>query len=154
MHSYISFDALVLGHDALLGRDRRGDSSMMQEIARQLGFKLNYVPPFQMNGISVSSSLIRKGIQAGDLDNAERMLGRRFSVLATVGTVSEQRLIIEDVSSLCLPPEGVYSVKVIGVVDREEVCSRAVLTKGFPYLELNFDGEAFFRSGQEIEVIF
>jgi riboflavin kinase/FMN adenylyltransferase len=154
LHSYISFEALVLGHDALIGKDRRGDSAEMQEIATNLGFKLNYVHPYPVNGESVSSSLIRKAIQGGNLDYDEELLGRRFSVLTTVGAISEQRISLENVTSLCLPPEGVYSVKVIGEVNREWGYAKAVVTKGFPNLELNFDGEVFCQSGQQVEVIF
>ncbi|MBA3603975.1 MAG: FAD synthetase family protein [Parachlamydiaceae bacterium] len=154
LHGYISFDALVLGHDALVGKDRLGDSAEMQEIAVQLGFKLNYVPPYQVDGTLVSSSAIRRAIQIGDLDNAEKMVGRKFSVLTEVAVVNELQVILADASSLCLPPEGVYPVKVVGGVDPEGVFAEAIVMKGFPYLELNFEDGHLCYIGQQIEVIF
>ncbi len=154
LQSYISFDALVLGHDALLGNDRRGDSIKMHEIAAKLGFKLNYLPPIEFNGVPVSSSLIRKAIQTGDLERAEEMLGRRFSILSTVTSLERQQIFLDEISSLCLPPEGVYPVRIICDNEKVEISADIYVKKGFPYLEFSCKDELLCHIGQKVEVIF
>ncbi len=152
LHSYISFDCLVLGHDALLGKDRQGDSFAMHQIAAQLGFTLTYIPPFHVEGSLVSSSAIRRAIQQGDLVNAEKMLGRKFSILTTVADVNDQKMILSNLTTLCLPPDGQYSVKV--VFDHEEVFTEVFVKKEYPYLELLDTADLNCQIGQSVEIIF
>ncbi len=152
LHDCISFNALVLGHDALIGKDRQGDSLTMHQIAHRLSFLLTYVPPYQIEGALVSSSAIRKAIQQGDLHWAEKMLGRKFSIVSKVESSSPKDMALIDVSSLCLPPEGIYPVKVIS--DHAEMFAEAIIRKEFPFMELKFAASYVLNSDQILEIIF
>ncbi len=110
---------LILGHDARIGKDRLGDRELVQEWAQRTHVEVEYLPAMQMAGEAVSSSLIRKFIMAGQLDMVSNCLGRAYSIYGPIipGIGLGKKLgfptLNLDVSSLCLPPFGVYAVKVV-----------------------------------------
>ena len=113
-----SFQEIILGHDATLGKDRQGDRAQMEKLAEKEGFVLDYVDELTLADVSVSSSSIRALIQAGKFPQAEKLLGRPYSIYAEVKTgqglgktIGFPTLNIP-VEGLCLPPLGVYAVKV------------------------------------------
>jgi riboflavin kinase/FMN adenylyltransferase len=112
------FTHLVLGHDATLGKGREGNKSKMQALATQMGFAIDYVTPLILEGTTVSSSVIRTAVRAGKLKEAEKYLGRPFSIYQTIQTGQGlgQRIgfptLNIPVEGLCLPPLGVYAVHV------------------------------------------
>ena len=55
----------------------------LRALGTQLGFAVHIYPALQVRGMSVSSSLIRKLVSAGDLRRARWLLGRPFSILST-----------------------------------------------------------------------
>jgi riboflavin kinase/FMN adenylyltransferase len=71
---------LIVGHDFRFGKDARGDYALLTEQAPQLGFALSQVPAMIVEGERVSSTLVRERILQGDLDNAEGLLGRKYSI--------------------------------------------------------------------------
>lgn len=72
----IPFSHLILGHDARLGHERKGDPTTIEQLAQEKGFYVEYLPPKKVDNQVVSSSLIRKSIAAGDLKTAAKLLGR------------------------------------------------------------------------------
>ncbi|MEM7309456.1 MAG: riboflavin biosynthesis protein RibF [Planctomycetota bacterium] len=103
----------VLGFDSKFGRDREGTP----ELLRELGFEVEIVPEVLVAGRPVSSTAIREAVELGDLAGAERMLGRRVSVLGRV--VRGRQLGREigfptanlDLHHELHPPPGVYAVR-------------------------------------------
>jgi riboflavin kinase/FMN adenylyltransferase len=55
----------------------------LSALGAQLGFAVHIYQPLQVRGMSVSSSLIRKLVSAGDVRRARWLLGRPFSILST-----------------------------------------------------------------------
>ncbi|MDH3495779.1 MAG: riboflavin biosynthesis protein RibF [Gemmatimonadota bacterium] len=111
---------LVIGHDHGFGRGRAGDEWVLRELGARLGFAVDVVPPIQVDGREVSSTLIRRALAGGDLATAERHLGRRYSMTgAVVRGASRGRTLgfrtinvqVPDRRKL-LPPDGVYAVDV------------------------------------------
>ena len=111
----IPFTHLILGHDALIGHDRQND---LRDVARKLGFSLEYLKPVHVEGHLVSSSEIRQHIRAGNLEAASRLLGRPYSIYATVvrgqgkGGLLGFHTANLPVETLALPPLGVYAALV------------------------------------------
>jgi riboflavin kinase / FMN adenylyltransferase len=111
---------LIIGYDHGLGRGRQGDASALTEIGARRGFQVGVVPPtVDAVGAPISSSDIRASIAHGDLERAQRSLGRPYSFSGIV-VPGEQRgralgyptLNIELGSSRkLLPPGGVYAVR-------------------------------------------
>ena len=78
------FKELLIGYDFALGKDREGDSNLLQEIGGELGYDVRVIPPFKVADKLVSSSLIRSMIRKGDLRLANTLLGREFSISGQV----------------------------------------------------------------------
>lgn len=112
----LPFDILILGSDAHIGKNREGDRSMITKLADTLGFHVEYFPDYTQDGQRISSSLIRDYIQKGQLRQAEKLLGRPYSIYGPIlkgdgrGAPLGFPTANLSVSNLCLPPLGVYAV--------------------------------------------
>lgn len=110
---------LLLGHDAVIGKNREGAPKALHEIAERDGFSLEYLPELTLDGRKVSSSQIRALITEGNLSGAAHLLGRPYSIYTTTraGLGLGKRIgyptLNFDVEGLCLPPYGVYAVSVM-----------------------------------------
>jgi riboflavin kinase/FMN adenylyltransferase len=75
---------IVVGHDFRFGRDNQGDIACLRSLATSGGFEVTEVPPFEVDGERVSSSLIRTALGAGDLTRAAKLLGRPYRMTGKV----------------------------------------------------------------------
>lgn len=75
----ISAEAVVVGYDFSFGKDRQGDQALLETLCRESGVELTVVPALRDGEEVISSSRIRKYLLAGDVENANRLLGREFS---------------------------------------------------------------------------
>jgi len=75
---------LVVGYDHGFGRDRSGDTETVREVGARFGFDVEVLGPALMNDETISSSRIRKALQAGDVELAARGLGRPYSLTGVV----------------------------------------------------------------------
>ena len=107
-----------LGYNAHFGFGRRGDVELMKILAKRIGFRFYEAESVEVDGEFVSSSLIRRVIREGDLAKARRLLGRPFSIFASVirGKGRGKNLGFPTANlrphSEILPPRGVYPVQV------------------------------------------
>jgi riboflavin kinase/FMN adenylyltransferase len=107
----------VLGPDARIGKDRRGDRAFFERFAAAHGLSLEFVEPFAVAGEPISSTRIRAAITDGDLDRARAMLGREVSLYGTVvaGDGRGAKLGFPtanlDLHHEIRPPLGVYAVR-------------------------------------------
>jgi riboflavin kinase / FMN adenylyltransferase len=110
---------LVIGYDHGFGKGRSGDVGTLQEIGRELGFGVEVVPPVHEDGDAISSSRIRRALEAGDVAVAGHALGRPYALTGTVvrGEGRGRRLGFAtanlDVANpeKLLPHEGIYAVR-------------------------------------------
>lgn len=116
--SRLGVKEVYLGRNARFGRNREGDAAMMERLSAACGFRFYPVESVLENGEAVSSSRIRVMIREGRLDEAQRCLGRKFSVFGRVvhgsgrgGPMGFPTANLE-VESEILPPLGVYPVEV------------------------------------------
>ncbi len=71
---------LTVGDNFRFGKDRKGDFELLQIFANTLEYQVEDTASFVNDGKRVSSSLIREYLKTGDLDKAEKMLGRKYSM--------------------------------------------------------------------------
>jgi riboflavin kinase/FMN adenylyltransferase len=71
---------LVLGPDFALGKNRKGDTTYLQNLGEELDFRVEVVRPARLGDEIVSSSAIRRLLAAGNIDKVNKMLGRHFSL--------------------------------------------------------------------------
>lgn len=114
----IGVKAVVVGHRVTFGHQRGGDAALLRRLAQECGFELEVVGPVQVDGVEVSSSAVRHAIVAGELEQAESLLGHPFNVCGRVvhGQHRGKTLGFPTanlrVGGLVLPPDGVYAVRV------------------------------------------
>ena len=71
---------VVVGYNHTFGRAARGDARMLDTLAGQLGFQAHVVAPLLVDGVPVSSTEIRTALRAGDVERAQRYLGRPYAI--------------------------------------------------------------------------
>ncbi|MDJ0702417.1 MAG: bifunctional riboflavin kinase/FAD synthetase [Leptolyngbyaceae cyanobacterium MO_188.B28] len=110
---------ISVGVDFRFGHRRAGSSEDLQAIATDYKIPVSIVPLKFCDNERISSSRIRQALQMGNLTQAEKLLGRPYSLTGRV--VQGQQLgrtLGFPTANLKLPPEkftpsnGVYSVKV------------------------------------------
>lgn len=69
---------LCCGQDFRFGKGARGDVTLLRELCEKAGVELYVVPAVMDGGEKVSSTRIRKAVEAGDIPLANRLLGRPF----------------------------------------------------------------------------
>ena len=109
---------LVVGYDWRFGYRREGEIELAREMGKELGFEVEEVEPFRVNGHVVSSTLIRRLLHMGRLEEASIYLGRNYSIKRRVikgdgrgSSLGFPTANLENTEDLCLK-EGVYAVKV------------------------------------------
>ncbi len=118
LFKHLNFAELIVGHPYAFGNQRKGNVEMLRSLGNELGFRVDTISPFNINGEIVSSSLIRQSIQEGKLNKVSQLLGRTYSIGSHV--IRGQGLGAKlgfatanlDIHSLVLPPRGVYAVEV------------------------------------------
>jgi riboflavin kinase/FMN adenylyltransferase len=115
---YQNMHALVVGPDFALGKGRKGNADVLQELGSILDFSVEVVPPAAVNGEMVSSTAIRKALAQGDVAKASRFLGRHFTIAGAVTKGDERgrtlgfptaNIIPEQ--GQALPADGVYAAQ-------------------------------------------
>jgi riboflavin kinase / FMN adenylyltransferase len=81
---------VVVGHDFRFGRNGEATAEVLASAGARLGFEVDVVPPLLVDGVRVSSSGIREALERGHLGQAERWLGRPYSMIGRV--IAGQRL--------------------------------------------------------------
>ena len=75
---------LLVGDDFRFGARRAGDISLLKQVAPKSGFEVDAMPSVAVAGARVSSTAIRACLDSGDLDGAQQLLGRRYSIAGRV----------------------------------------------------------------------
>jgi riboflavin kinase / FMN adenylyltransferase len=116
----IGVQELVIGYDHGFGRDRSGGVDLLRVAGERHGFAVDVVGPVAAGGEAISSSRIRRALEAGDLEGAAEGLGRPPSLRGRVERGAGRgrtlnfptaNLALDDPHKL-LPPPGVYGVRV------------------------------------------
>jgi len=75
---------VVIGDDFRFGAKRQGDYAMLKTFADEHNFDVAQMPTFKMDDERVSSTRVRIALEAGDLQQVERLLGQHFSLSGRV----------------------------------------------------------------------
>ncbi len=103
---------MVVGYDHHFGRDRSGDFDFLEKMRGEYGFDVFEAPEFVTDGLTVSSTTVRRAVEEGDMSAAAHLLGHPYIMMVRGG--GEDRR-VRAVSELkMLPPAGVYDVEAGG----------------------------------------
>jgi len=84
LHRTLKVRELVVGFNHTFGRGARGNATLLQALAPSLGFVVHVIPPLTVDGVVVSSSVIREALRGGDVKQATRFLGHPYTVRGRV----------------------------------------------------------------------
>lgn len=75
---------LIVGDDFRFGKDRQGDYAALQRMAERFNYRLHRADTYLFQGEKVSSTRIRRALEAGDLELARLLLGRAYAISGRV----------------------------------------------------------------------
>jgi riboflavin kinase/FMN adenylyltransferase len=124
---------LVVGCDFRFGAGSRGGVGLLKSLSKELGFKLKVIDCLKKNAKKISSSLIRKFLKAGRIQDANKFLGRLYSIQGRVvrgmrlgGKIGIPTANIDYDKEVMLPL-GIFS----GFLSVEGKINRGVIFSGF-----------------------
>lgn len=111
---------IVVGSDFGFGHKRKGNVELLKEMSKVYGYELIVFDKRKISDLEISSSYIRKELDAGDMNKVKEFLGRPYSI---IGTVEHGRKIgrtlgfpttnLIPISAKLLPLSGVYASNTI-----------------------------------------
>ena len=109
--------SVSVGNEFRFGYERQGDVSLLTELGRDLGFKVNGIDRIcDEGGDVISSTRVREALKNGNLKDAKSLLGREFSISGPVTKGNEigQEMSFPtaniDIIGSSPIPHGVYAV--------------------------------------------
>ncbi|MBO4356381.1 MAG: bifunctional riboflavin kinase/FAD synthetase [Clostridia bacterium] len=109
---------LVCGYNYRFGHMAKGDAGILDALCQEYGIGLTVISEIDSDGCAVSSSRIRDALISGDMEKANRLLGRPYSIVSEIvhGKSEGHRhgiptinLVFKDES--LIPAFGVYVTK-------------------------------------------
>ena len=113
-----SLKRICVGSRFRFGHNRSGDVALIARLGPQYGYVAEEITSVTVGDEMISSTAVRQHVLHGNLDRAQAMLGRRFSVLGTVvrGDTLGRQLGYPTANinphNEVLPANGVYAVLV------------------------------------------
>ncbi|MGU3494533.1 bifunctional riboflavin kinase/FAD synthetase [Xanthobacteraceae bacterium A53D] len=161
---HIGLSGAAVGFDFHFGKARAGSPAFLQAEGERYGFPVEVVAAKLDAGDTISSTAIRRALEAGQVGHAAHMLGRPWSLFATVIHGDKRgRDLGYPTANLALPPEvklahGIYAVRIMfDGIAHDGVASygrRPTFDNGRALLEVHvfdYSGDLY---GREVEVSF
>ena len=164
----IGMQAMVIGYDHGFGKNREGDFATLERLGKELNFAVHEVPPYEINGVTASSTRVREALLRGEVAMAANYLGRPYAWGGTVikgegrgktlGFPTANLLPVE--GKKLAPANGVYAVwvdgeklgaKQRGMMNIGHRPTFGNLTRSFEVHLLNFSGDLY---GATLKVYF
>jgi len=118
---HIGTKKLVIGYDHRFGHNREGSFEQLKLNGPKYGFEVEEIPRQEVDHIGVSSTKIRQSLGAGDIETANHLLGKPYSITGRV--VKGDRLgrllgyptanIEIDTHYKLIPCDAIYAVTVL-----------------------------------------
>ena len=108
---------IITGHDHAFGKGAGGNFELMSRLGKRYNFGVEQVPALMVDGMPVSSSLIRQQLEVGLIRNANALLGYAYPITGNVVRGNQigkligfptANIQVEDSHKL-IPARGVYA---------------------------------------------
>lgn len=110
---------LIIGYDHSFGKNKSGNFELLQKLSGELGFEVERMEAINIHENNISSTKVRNALLAGNIKEANEMLGYSYSVSGTVvhgkklgRTIGYPTANIETDPIKLLPKKGAYIVEV------------------------------------------
>jgi riboflavin kinase/FMN adenylyltransferase len=114
----LGIKALVIGYDHCFGKDRAGNSALLEKMSKTDGFDFTVVPEFTADGRTVKSTVIRKELKSGDYRKARDILGYNYLISGKIikghgvgKTLGYPTINLAVPPVKLLPKDGVYAAR-------------------------------------------
>ena len=111
---------LVAGEDHCFGHKNLGTAALLEEKCRELGLGCHIIPEVEVDGITVSSTYIRRLVELGQVERAALFLGHPHVLSQTVRhgrrighTIGIPTVNLTAPPHVLVPSHGVYATRVI-----------------------------------------
>ena len=84
LHNKLNIKHVVVGKDFLFGKNREGDISTLKNIGEKINLKVSTIEIVKNDNFKISSTKIRELIREGNVELANKYLGRNFSISGQV----------------------------------------------------------------------
>ncbi|MCI8403823.1 MAG: bifunctional riboflavin kinase/FAD synthetase [Clostridia bacterium] len=112
----LKIKAVCVGYDYSFGYKAEGDVKLLKHFGEKYGFEVFVTDAISVDGILVASTYIRQLIKSGEMEQAEKFLGRRYCIEGRVvrGFQNGTKMGIPTANvdydaNMALPKEGVYA---------------------------------------------
>lgn len=109
---------LIIGYDHSFGKNKSGNFELLQNLSKELDFEVEQMEAINIHENNISSTKIRNALLAGNILEANEMLGYSYSVSGTVvhgkklgRTIGYPTANIETENIKLLPKKGAYIVE-------------------------------------------
>jgi riboflavin kinase/FMN adenylyltransferase len=165
LYEKLNCRAITVGHDYKFGYKAQGDVDLLISLSRELGIATEIIQPVYHNEILVSSTRVRNHLTDGEIVEANRLLGRPFSVVGEVihGKGLGKKLgvptaNIRPMDKYVIPKKGIYMTYTVLEGKTYPSATNIGVNPTFDEVDLKienhiigFDDEIY---GKEIEIFF
>jgi len=119
LYKKINPKLIFVSNNFKFGNKRKGNVHMLKKFGKKYNYKLIKTNPFKHQGKIISSTAIRKYLQLGKLDLANKLLSRTWFIDGVVeggkklGRKLGYRTCNINIKNYILPKTGIYAVKVL-----------------------------------------
>ncbi|MEQ1946688.1 MAG: bifunctional riboflavin kinase/FAD synthetase [Bryobacteraceae bacterium] len=114
---------VVVGENFHFGHNQAGNTKVLGELGKKFGFETRVIPPVRHRGVTVSSSSIRKLVEAGNVSRAARLLARPYVLQGEVvkgrgvGSTQTVPTLNLNAGEATLPATGVYITRTTDMME-------------------------------------
>tara|TARA_B100001123_G_C15264247_1_gene1007807 strand:+ start:957 stop:1895 length:939 start_codon:yes stop_codon:yes gene_type:complete len=110
---------IFVSNNFKFGNKRKGNVNLLIKFSKNYNYKLKKINPYKYKNKTISSTRIRKSLQSGYLDQANKLLSRSWFIEGAVkkgkklGRKLGYRTCNMDIKDYVIPKAGIYAVKVL-----------------------------------------
>ena len=152
--SHLDVKHLVIGYDFRFGKNAKGNIDLLARMQNEYNYTLDIIDPIVVDDMRVSSTLIRKLLSEGNINEANKFLGRRHyyrsivmpgkQIGAKLGFPTANLKIDKSMHTL---KSGVYATQVLTKNKRYDSITNVGFNPTFNQNKLNFETYIFDFSG-------
>jgi riboflavin kinase/FMN adenylyltransferase len=117
-----------LGRSFRFGTHNEGNVALIEQYGSDLNYDLIDVNDVELDGSAVSSTRIREAVRCGDLETANRLLGRPYAVWLE-RKKPDGKILVPFLPHTALPPEGAYDGELLTVRTKERSWQRVSVSE-------------------------
>lgn len=111
---------IAAGEDVSFGDKGLGNAKLLESMAKECCFEVKLIDKVKLDDCEISSTLVRKQIELGNMPLAEKLLGMPYTIMGRVEhgkrlgrTIGMPTINVLPPASKLLPPNGVYYSSVL-----------------------------------------